>query len=44
MYCELVNMQPWGIQDAVCASYEECGLWKKTGLVQCRYLNIVLFL
>lgn len=35
MYCELVNMQPWGIQDAVCASYEECGLWKKTGLVQC---------
>lgn len=35
MYCELLNMQPWGIQDAVCASYEECGLWKKTGLVQC---------
>lgn len=29
MYCELLNMQPWGIQDAVCTSYEECGLWKK---------------
>lgn len=34
-YCELLNMQPWGIQNAVCASYEECGLWKKTGRVQC---------